>query len=308
MKTLNATTFRQAQDYVLNHARPVDRALWNHWFNQGPASAVADALAPYQNTDGGFGHAIEPDFRLPDSTATASTVAFQYLTAASVPANDPRVQRGIDYFLSTFNHETRSWLPVVATIADHPRANWWNAYPPITYAPDAQGWGNPSAEAIGWLNHYADLVDAGFLDDRIADAIAWIEHTPKFEPHELLCCQRFASTLTPDQAAPMHDRLNTAALDAADTDPAKWPEYAAQPVWFATSPDTPLANAFGQALQDNLDFVVDQQQDDGSWQPTWTWGRYENHWPQAAREWSGHLTVHRVKLLDAFGRVTRPQP
>lgn len=53
--------------FILRNARLLDRHRFAWRFHAGPANAVLAALRPYQNHDGGFGHALEPDLRCVDS-------------------------------------------------------------------------------------------------------------------------------------------------------------------------------------------------------------------------------------------------
>ena len=66
METINKTAI---EHYLDENARAIDVAMYNLYFRNGDASAVLAELAKYQNEDGGFGNAIEPDLRLPESTA-----------------------------------------------------------------------------------------------------------------------------------------------------------------------------------------------------------------------------------------------
>ena len=52
----------------------------------------------FQNDDGGFGRALEPDFRLPASSAIATAVGFQYLREAGVasPRSHGGCRRALD--------------------------------------------------------------------------------------------------------------------------------------------------------------------------------------------------------------------
>ncbi|MEM1445645.1 MAG: hypothetical protein AAGF84_06285 [Planctomycetota bacterium] len=303
MRKLDPSSFERAVLFIQEHGRSIDRAAFAVRFDDGDPAAVAEALKAYQNGDGGFGHAIEPDFRLPDSTATATTVAFQFLIAAGVDPTHEVVRSGVRYLLDTYSEPTRSWRPVVPAITEHPRAQWWEDYPPITYRPDASSWGNPNIEAIGALCVYETLVDEAFLNARIDDAVRWIEAVETMEAHELLCAIRFANWFRGDLPEAVEPKLVALASKTAEVDAAHWRQYGAQPVWFARRPETPMADVFRDVLPANLDFVVEQQQDDGSWRPTWEWGRYENDWPKAEREWAGHLTLQNLKLLSAFGRI-----
>src|SRR4051794_8402135 len=56
-----------ARRFILGNARLLDRRFFAFQFESCPADDVVTALRPYQNADGGFGHALEPDLRGPDS-------------------------------------------------------------------------------------------------------------------------------------------------------------------------------------------------------------------------------------------------
>src|SRR5215469_13791066 len=68
------------QSYLQEHARKLDLALYEYFFGGASPQLVLNELATYQNADGGFGKALEPDLRLPDSSALATVVAFQYVS------------------------------------------------------------------------------------------------------------------------------------------------------------------------------------------------------------------------------------
>lgn len=72
-------TYKKARQFVYQNARPLDFARWKYHFEGGSREAVLDILSAYQNSDGGFGHALEPDFWNPDSTPTATWMATNIL-------------------------------------------------------------------------------------------------------------------------------------------------------------------------------------------------------------------------------------
>ncbi len=67
------------------------------------------------------------------------------------------------------------------------------------------------------------------------------------------------------------------------------------------SPESPFADGFGDAIQQNLDFIIENQSEDGTWGPNWSWGG--DAWEQANRDWTGVLTLDNVRKLRAFGRI-----
>ncbi|MFA6693930.1 MAG: hypothetical protein WCS44_03750, partial [Bacillota bacterium] len=60
--------YLKARNFVYRNARPLDLALWKYHFEAGGSDAVVEALSHYQNLDGGFGHALEPDCWNPNSS------------------------------------------------------------------------------------------------------------------------------------------------------------------------------------------------------------------------------------------------
>jgi hypothetical protein len=102
MKRLTPAAFRLAREFVVTHARPLDRALFAHEFEGASAESVWGALQAFANEDGGFGQALEPDCRLPDSSILATITAFPLLLRTGAPADHPRVSRGIRYLDDTY--------------------------------------------------------------------------------------------------------------------------------------------------------------------------------------------------------------
>ena len=53
--------YARAKKFILKNARPLDMARWNYLFENGSKEDVINILKTYQNTDGGFANALEPD-------------------------------------------------------------------------------------------------------------------------------------------------------------------------------------------------------------------------------------------------------
>ena len=57
----------KAIKYITENARPLELAVFRYFFEEGSNKDVIDELSRFQNADGGFGHALEPDFFNPNS-------------------------------------------------------------------------------------------------------------------------------------------------------------------------------------------------------------------------------------------------
>ncbi|NDJ53596.1 MAG: hypothetical protein GYB68_11000 [Chloroflexi bacterium] len=299
MKTLSQDHLDAATTFIKAQARPVDLALYAFYFEDGTASAVLDALSAYQNEDGGFGHGIEPDIRLSESSPMASSVGMQYAVAVDAPAGHPLIVNAMDYLVETFNHEHDYW-PEFITLAinDEPHAPWWSRQS-LTIPTEAE-WSNPSAELTGYLNRYASLVPPEELAEANQKAQTILSGGVELKGYDILCWQRCLTMVKGEFAHAIQVRL-------VDTFKAKpYGQHYRDEIgvlWLAPTPDSILAKQMGSALDAHLDDVIDQQAQDGAWWPTWEWGMYADAWQIARVEWAGKMTVETLHGLKAHGRL-----
>ena len=287
-----------SEAFVRAHARPLDRALFDCWFRGGPSGAVEAALLPFQNADGGFGNALEPDFRLPASSVLATTVALQYLDKIDAPATAPLAADAVRYLVATFDPVVGGWAGVPPEVNDHPRAFWWNwEGPPAGYP------GNPSAEALGWLYRYRGLVPPALLAQAEHAALDYFVAAGEVEWHEVLCWIRLyehAPAAIQDQLRP---RLRELVAAAVSLDPSTWDEYSPRPLQFAPAPDAPFHDVVAAGIPADLARLAAAREADGGWSPPWNWGRFDEVWPRARADWRGYLTVHNLRTLARYGQV-----
>jgi hypothetical protein len=59
--------FGKAETFIWENGRLLERRLFDYFFRGGSKESVLSAIKAYQNEDGGFGHALEPDLRTPES-------------------------------------------------------------------------------------------------------------------------------------------------------------------------------------------------------------------------------------------------
>jgi hypothetical protein len=99
-------------------------------------------------------------------------------------------------------------------------------------------------------------------------------------------------------------RVREVAAASVARDPEQWATYSIPPLKLAPTPASPAADLFPEAIQRNLDYLIDTQSIDGYWDTTWTWGDfYPEVWPQARDEWRGEITLHALLSLKAYGRI-----
>jgi hypothetical protein len=296
----------RAKAFLFEHGRPLEQALYAYHFENGTSEAIYTRLARFQHADGGFGYALEPDLRTPDASALATSVALQTLRELHAPADYPLVQGAICYLLATYDAERQRWQIIPPSTNAAPHAPWWNYDAGL-----AQRFGeylaNPRAEIVGYLYDYADLVPKAMLDTLSRAVVEHLHQQPDaMEMHDLLCYIRLAETTRlPDTVrTSIMQKLMKVVPATVARDPAEWQHYGLPPLSVVHTPDSPFAPMFGREIEANLDFLLTQQEDDGSWTPSWSWAEtFPEAWSVAKQEWSGVLTLDNLLTLRSFGRL-----
>jgi len=308
VKNLSQQAFERAQSYVYSQGRPVDQARFAFHFTGGSAHDVVTALAAYQNTDGGFGHALEPDMRTTASSAIATQQGLTILREVGVSSDEPLLQKAVTFLLNTLDEKQMRWSIVPAAVEDAPHAPWW------TYAKIEENFdgflANPRAALIGFLWEHQALVPPKLLSQLTEAQMSHFSTqaaTSDIDMHDLYCYIALATSLNlPEQhRQTLVTTLTGIAEGAVSTDAADFTKYQLLPLDIAPTPDALLAPAVEQdAVDVQLDSLVDTQLADGSWPLPWSWDFVdENAWAQAERDWKGHIVVNRLRTFAAYGRL-----
>jgi hypothetical protein len=303
MATLTETQFRRARDFVKAHARPIDRALFEMSFEGAPPERVLDELAAFQNDDGGFGHAMEPDFRLRASSPMATSAGLHYAAEAGAAATTPLVRRALAYLVDTLDRENGFWHRTSIEVNDEPHAPWWHVAAPRP--PSADEWPHPSAELLGYLYRWGSEVDRGLLESVSSRALWSLENGPgPNSAHNMPCWQRVYPSLPTNLQAAVFAYLQAGVrvLELPPRDEMRM-------IWLTPTPTSPIAQAAeGHPIREYIGAEVQKQSPDGSWQPNWQWGQYPEAWEVAKREWAGKITVDVLRALKAWGLMGDGNP
>ncbi len=285
------------ENYIENNARPLDQAFYDFHTNSGSADAIFAELAKYQNEDGGFGNALEPDMRQPQSTSIATWFAFQYLKDIPEAKGHDMTRRALEYFVQTLDEEKAGWPVVVPEVDQHPHAPWWNYDSAISHF----GWGNPAAEVLGLFIRYGDESHKNLIERLIDKALERIKEVPPSDFHEVFCFKALYELADADLQGQLKEPLTSIIKQAVSTNPDEWTDYVATPLKFLAGPDDPFTSLFDQSLiEQNIEFVLSKMQDD-HWEPNWSWQeQYPEAWETAKQEWSGELTVRNMLQLRKF--------
>jgi hypothetical protein len=286
--------FAAGDRFLLSQARLLERRLFASVFLGQSGIHVIDALRGYQNDDGGFGHALEPDKRCPASLPIDIETAFQAMATAGA-ADEIMITRACDFLAATAGRVGAGGAvpPAFDVIEQFPRAAHWTDW---TYAPAL----NPTAGLAGLLyqlgfDHpwraqateycWNQLAADGAVADAhsLSEVLIFLAHVPDRDRADL-------------EARKIAKRLPDIAMFHLDPDAQG---YGLTPLHLAPEAGSRWRSLFTDAqISGHLDRLLKSQQDDGGWPITW-----EPPSEAAALEWRGIVTLQALRTLASYGRI-----
>lgn len=279
---------QKAQDFTWCNARLLERYLFTCLFDNGSKAPVLTALRAYQNEDGGFGNALEPDKRCPSSQPQDIEIALHILDAIDA-VNDPMVTRACDYLVSITTPD--GGVPyALPSVNAYPHAPWWTVEdnPPASL--------NPTAAIAGLLLKHG--IDHPWLE--AASKFCWreIAATDTTEFHTLMPVITFLENV-PDRAQAEHELQRIAARlvqpGIIELDPHA-EGYVQKPLDWAPTLQSFCRRLFDdETIKQHLAALSNRQRDDGGWPISW-----EAISPAVELEWRGRKTIEVLRTLDAY--------
>jgi hypothetical protein len=267
-----------AEQFIWSAARLVDRHRYAMLFRDGPADPVLRALSGYRNDDGGFGHALEPDLRCPQSQPAPTLYALEMLHEAG-RLDDP-LAHGATAWCESISDADGALPSALPGFEAYPRAPWWSAEPGsfLTFGvaalvplPRATEWCWREVERAEqatpyWLKYALVFLDAAPEEDRARAAIS---------------------------------RLRDVVDPAALAPPGGVEGERLRPLDLSPRPDGRSRVLFDdQAIEAHLDEVEASQLEDGGWMFDWrAWS------PAQSAAWRGLVTIRALTWLRDNGRA-----
>ncbi len=284
---------QNAQEFIWRNARLLERYLFTALFSGGSKEPVLAALRAYQNEDGGFGNALEPDKRCPSSQPQDIEFALHILDAIDA-MHDPMVTRACDYLVSITTAE--GGVPAaLPSLNAYPHAPWW------TTEENPAASLNPTAAIAGlFLKHG---IQHPWLET--ASQFCWreIASTETTEFHTLMPVITFLEH-APDRTRAEHELQRIAArlmqVGIIELDPQAQ-GYVQKPLDWAPTPQSYCRRLFDEkTLVPHLTALADRQQSDGGWPISW-----DALSPAVELEWRGRRTIEALRMLEAYGELGR---
>ena len=290
--------------FVLENARPLDLAVYKYYFENESSQAVVDELSKFQNVDGGFGNALEPDFFNPNSSPIATNDAIITLSRVNALDRDSDIVKGIVRYLEShdsFDEDKKRWLFAIDSNKDYPHAIWWEK------KGDGISKFNPSISLAAFMICYGTRTS--LYEEIIKEAVTYLENSEEISGDDvncyLLACELLTANSINDIVSldAFKGLLCNAIENCISKDISKYGvEYVPMPSVIFTGKYmefvTPEIKSLIVAEKDVLGKL---QMEDGGFDITWKWYTpYPYEYEQARAWWRPRITIE--KLL--FNEIT----
>lgn len=305
MKKLSLTALNQINNYMNNNARPLEQALFNYYFNNLKSDIVLNELEIFQNTDGGFGKGIEPDFKLMKSSSMATSIGLRHLSRMDDTNRAQKmIAKAISYLEDNFDYNRKGWFSVPKEVNSYPHAPWWEYKDGINMTVIDYFWGNPTAELIGYFYKYKKYVNKLDVFSLIEYAIDNLNKKVEFNSeHEIFCYIHLYNRLEEKYSIRLQHVLQLAISKLINVNESEWTNYVPTPLKFIEMESKNFFEIEKELIDKNLDYIISNLEERGKILPTWSWGSYLEDWEIAKNEWTGILTLESLVSLKKFNRI-----
>ncbi len=286
-----------AINFILQNARPLELAIYKYLFENGSSQAVVDELSKFQNSDGGFGNALEPDFFNPNSSPIATNDAITTLCRVKALNRDSDIVKGIVRYLESrdsFDEDKKRWLFAIDSNKDYPHAIWWKKK-----ADGISGF-NPSISLSAFLicygnrtSLYEEIIKEGFEHLETAKEISGDSLKCFLLTYELLKTNSITDVIDLEH---FKDLLCRAIDNSICKDIEKYGvEYVPMPSdFFSGTYSEFITSEIKPLIEAEKDILGKLQMEDGGFDITWKWYTPYPEFEQARAWWRPRITVEKL--------------
>lgn len=300
---------KKIETWIYRNARSVDLARWKYHFKDGSKKEVLEALEYYQNTDGGFGNALEPDFWNPISSPMQTWKATEVLMETDVKKDESKiVNKLLDYLEKTTDFIDGYWRAAIESNNNYPHAPWWNYYDGVNKV-----WGyNPTVCLAGFIIAFADINSTIYMRaEKIVESVIkeFISNDISESMHQLDCFANLYYYLKNSsyRQVDLNKIVSTLKYQVNKCickDYNIWQtEYVCRPSFFIKTPDSIFYEDNKDLINYELDVIIKSLREDGTWDLNWSWDNYKEQWSLSKNWWKADVIIKNMLLLKNFNRL-----
>lgn len=275
-------SLERARCFVHAHGNLWERALWEYLFYDGSLERVHTCLLPYKNPDGGWGHGLEHDIKVPMSNPLMLEFLLSVMRDTGLPPG--AILDGTPEWLAS-NQKDDGSLSNPPGLDQFPRAQWWEE-------------GQTMPDSIT-----GNMIKYGLCPDTVRDRTrAWVSENISRESIQrnkwLFMAYHYFDYFFNEDDFPDVSRFQEATLEniyhTALEHEKKGETQKLFPFFqFADGPDSLVAREAPPGLADRiLDHLQETQREDGGWD--------DEH---GLVYWQPYFSTIILLALKRFGRI-----
>lgn len=294
--------------WIHRNARGLELAKWRFYFEGGDAESVIDELQYYQNTDGGFGHALEADCWNPASSPSQMFYAIHILhELAYQDTTHPVIQNMLRYLESGKDMVDGFWVSILPSNNQYPHAPWWTKTDKKTF--DVY---MPNADICWFILKFAQK-DSPLYDKAVSMVQRMLNlflSQKEVEPHSLESMMFLLRELqkTDSSCGQLEDAATAHGIQLMrgliEVNPDTWTAYCITPSFFIHDRLHPLYPEYRELLKLEVQRLMETRDADGCWDINWVWQEYESAYRLSANWWKSSVTMQKLMLYETFAEET----
>lgn len=287
--------------FILQNARPLELAVYKYLFENESNQAVIDELKKFQNADGGFGNALEPDFFNPNSSPIATNDAIITLYRVNALNKDSDIVKGIVSYLEShdsFDESKKRWLFAIDSNKDYPHAIWWGK------KDDGISSFNPSISLAAFLICYGNRNP--FYEKILKEGFEYLKSGEEISGDNLSCFLLTYELLKINNINNILDLkiFKNLLCNAIDNTICK--DIKKYGIEYVPTPSAIFAGTYNDFITPEIrplifaekDILGKLQMDDGGFDISWKWYTPYPEFEQARAWWRPRITIEKLLFYE----------
>ncbi len=291
-----------ANKFVLQNARPLELAVYKYFYENGSNQAVINELSKFQNADGGFGNALEPDFFNPNSSPIATNDAIITLYRVNALDKDSDIVKGIVRYLEShdsFDKDKKRWLFAIDSNKDYPHAIWWEK------KGDGISSFNPSISLAAFLICYGNRTS--LCEEIVKEGFEYLENGEEVSGDSLKCFLLTYELLKTNSINDIIDLVHFKDLLCKAIDNSICKDISKYGVEYVPMPSDFFSGTYLEFITLEIkpliaaekDILAKLQMVDGGFDITWKWYTpYPYEYEQARAWWRPRITIDKLLFYE----------
>lgn len=283
--------------FILQNARPLELSVYKYYFENGSSQSVIDELLKFQNADGGFGNALEPDLFNPNSSPIATNDAIITLFRVNALDKNSDIIKGIVKYLEShdsFDEYKKRWLFAIDSNKDYPHAIWWKK------KGDGISGFNPSISLAAFMICYGNRTP--LYEEIVKEGFEYLENAEEISGDELNSFLLAYELLKANNISDIVDRERFKALLYKAVENSICKDTSKYGVEYVPLPSSIFSGMYLDFITPEIKSLIEAekeilnklQMNDGGFDITWKWYTPYPEFEQARAWWRPRITIEKL--------------